>query len=330
MAPDFWNDPAKAARIQKDRGRVQYPIEGWESCWSAWEDADALLDLATEADDTETVKEAAGLIHRLDDKVTSFEVECMFTGKHDESNALLTIHAGAGGTEAQDWADMLLRMYLRWAEQKDFTTETLDYLPGDEAGVKGVTVLITGRYAYGYLRSEVGIHRLVRISPFDASARRHTSFASVFVFPELDDTIEIDINEKDLRIDTFRASGAGGQHVNKTSSAIRITHLPSGIVVQCQNERSQHRNKDMAMKMLKARLYEREEKLKQEEQKELHGDKKEIGWGSQIRSYVLQPYRLAKDHRTNYEIGNVDGVLDGNLDPFIKAFLLWQHKAQKN
>jgi len=326
MAPDFWNDPTKAASIQKERGRIQYPIEGWQNNWLSWEDADAMLELATDEDDPAAVKEAAGLISELGGRVTSFEVECMFTGKHDDSNALLTIHAGAGGTEAQDWADMLLRMYLRWAEEKKFESDILDYQPGDEAGVKSVTVLMEGRYAYGYLRSEMGIHRLVRISPFDASARRHTSFASVFVFPELDDTIEIDINEKDLRIDTFRASGAGGQHVNKTSSAIRITHLPSGIVVQCQNERSQHRNKDMAMKMLKARLYEREEKLKREEQKELHGDKKEISWGSQIRSYVLQPYRLAKDHRTNYEIGNVDGVLDGNIDPFIKAFLLWQDK----
>jgi len=329
MAPDFWNDPAKAASIQKERGRVQYPIEGWETNWASWEDADTMLELAVGEDDADALKEASGLILSLNDRVTSFEVECMFTGKHDENNALLTIHAGAGGTEAQDWADMLLRMYLRWAEEKGFESDILDYQPGDEAGVKSVTVLLNGRYAYGYLRSEVGIHRLVRISPFDASARRHTSFASVFVFPELDDTIEVDINEKDLRIDTFRASGAGGQHVNKTSSAIRITHLPSGIVVQCQNERSQHRNKDMAMKMLRARLYEREEKLKQEEQKELHGDKKEISWGSQIRSYVLQPYRLAKDHRTNYEIGNVDAVLDGHIDPFIKAFLLWQDKDDK-
>jgi len=212
---------------------------------------------------------------------------------------MLTIHAGAGGTEAQDWVSILLRMYLRWAESSGFKTETLDLLPGDEAGVKSVTIMIKGQYAYGYLRSEMGIHRLVRISPFDASGRRHTSFASVFIFPELDDDINVDINEKDLRIDTYRASGAGGQHVNKTSSAIRITHLPTGIVVQCQNERSQHRNKDTAMKMLKTRLYKREEELQKEEQQELHGDKKEIGWGSQIRSYVMQPYRLIKDHRTN-------------------------------
>lgn len=248
----------------------------------------------------------------------------MFSGEHDTSNALLTIHAGAGGTEAQDWVEILLRMYLRWAEEKSFTAEILDQLPGDEAGIKSVTVIMKGRYAYGYLRSEMGIHRLVRISPFDTGGRRHTSFASVFIFPELDDTIEVDINEKELRIDTFRASGAGGQHVNKTSSAIRITHLPTGIVVQCQNERSQHRNKDMAMKMLKARLYDEEKKHQKEQQQELHGEKKEIGWGSQIRSYVLQPYRMVKDHRTSCETGNVDSVLDGNLDPFIKSFLLWQ------
>jgi len=248
----------------------------------------------------------------------------MFSGEHDENNALITIHAGAGGTEAQDWVDMLLRMYLRWAEEKEFKTDILDYLPGDEAGVKGVTVMVKGHYAYGYLRSEMGIHRLVRISPFDTGGRRHTSFASVFIFPELDDNIDIDIDEKDLRIDTYRASGAGGQHVNKTSSAVRITHLPTGIVAQCQNERSQHRNKDMAFKMLRARLYDREKEIQAKEQEQLHGEKKEIGWGSQIRSYVLQPYRMVKDHRTNCEVGNVDGVLDGNLEPFINAYLLWQ------
>jgi len=280
--------------------------------------------MALEEEDEEASKEVAATLAKLEVKVDSFEVECMFSGEHDENNALLTIHAGAGGTEAQDWVDMLLRMYLRWSEEKDFKAEILDYLPGDEAGVKGVTVLIKGHYAYGYLRSEMGIHRLVRISPFDAGGRRHTSFASVFIFPELDDNIDIDINEKDLRIDTYRASGAGGQHVNKTSSAVRITHVPTGIVVQCQNERSQHRNKDMAFKMLRARLYEREKELQAKEQEGLHGEKKEIGWGSQIRSYVLQPYRMVKDHRTNCEIGNVDGVLDGNLEPFIKAYLLWQ------
>jgi peptide chain release factor 2 len=280
--------------------------------------------MAMEEEDVEASKEVAETLDKLETKVDNFELECMFSGEHDESNALLTIHAGAGGTEAQDWVDMLLRMYLRWAEEKNFKTDILDYLPGDEAGVKGVTVLINGHYAYGYLRSEMGIHRLVRISPFDAGGRRHTSFASVFIFPELDDNIDIDINEKDLRIDTYRASGAGGQHVNKTSSAVRITHLPTGIVVQCQNERSQHRNKDMAFKMLRARLYEREKELQAKEQEGLHGEKKEIGWGSQIRSYILQPYRMVKDHRTNCEIGNVDGVLDGKLEPFIKAYLLWQ------
>ena len=280
--------------------------------------------MAMEEEDVEALKEVAENLEKLETKVDSFELECMFSGEHDENNALLTIHAGAGGTEAQDWVDMLLRMYLRWAEEKNFKSDILDYLPGDEAGVKGVTVLIKGHYAYGYLRSEMGIHRLVRISPFDAGGRRHTSFASVFIFPELDDNIDIDINEKDLRIDTYRASGAGGQHVNKTSSAVRITHLPTGIVVQCQNERSQHRNKDMAFKMLRARLYEREKELQAKEQEGLHGEKKEIGWGSQIRSYILQPYRMVKDHRTNCEIGNVDGVLDGKLEPFIKAYLLWQ------
>ena len=324
MAPDFWDDASRAQKVQKERGRVQEAIESWESFYSIWEDASLLLEMALEEEDAETLNEVAESLEKLETRVGDFELECMFSGEHDENNALLTIHAGAGGTEAQDWVDMLLRMYLRWAEEKGFKTDILDYVPGDEAGVKGVTLLVKGHYAYGYLRSEMGIHRLVRISPFDAGGRRHTSFASVFIFPELDDNIDIDINEKDLRIDTYRASGAGGQHVNKTSSAVRITHLPSGIVVQCQNERSQHRNKDMAFKMLRARLYERGKELQAKEQEDLHGDKKEIGWGSQIRSYVLQPYRMVKDHRTNCEIGNVDAVLDGRLEPFIKAYLLWQ------
>ena len=288
------------------------------------EDAEILLELAIDEQDADTEQEAASTLAKLDAQMQSFELECMFTGEHDSNNTMLTIHAGAGGTEAQDWVDILLRMYLRWAENKGFQTDILDLQPGDEAGVKSVTLMAKGRYAHGYLRSEMGIHRLVRISPFDAGGRRHTSFASVFVFPELDDNIEIDIDEKDLRIDTYRASGAGGQHVNKTSSAIRITHVPTNTVVQCQNERSQHRNKDMAMKMLKAKLYEQERAKQAEQRQEMQGEKKDIAWGSQIRSYVMQPYRLIKDHRTNHEMGNVDAVLDGDLDPFIKAYLLWR------
>ena len=299
-------------------------IGTWEKNFSDLEEADMLLEMAVEENDQAIQQEVAASISGLKSLIDQIELECMFSGEHDLNNAMLTIHAGAGGTEAQDWVGMLMRMYLRWAEDKGFGTSILDYLPGDEAGVKSVTIMIKGRYAYGLLRSEVGIHRLVRISPFDASGRRHTSFASAMVMPELDDTITIDIGEKDLRIDTYRASGAGGQHVNKTDSAIRITHLPSGIVVQCQNERSQHRNKDMAMKMLMARLYEKEREEKAKEQQNLHGDKKEIAWGSQIRSYVLQPYRLIKDHRTGHEEGNVDAVLDGRLDDFLKSYLLWQ------
>ncbi len=323
LAPDFWNDGERAKKVQKEHGVLQDIIQSWEKRWSALEEADLLLEMAVEERDGDAEQEVADSIVFLENKIAVAEVECMFSGEHDTTNAIVAIHAGAGGTEAQDWVGILLRMYLRWAEDKKFKTDILDLLPGDEAGTKSVTIMIKGRYSYGYLRSEVGIHRLVRISPFDASGRRHTSFASVMVMPELDDTVKVDIEEKDLRIDTYRASGAGGQHVNKTDSAIRITHLPTGIVVQCQNERSQHRNKETAMKMLSARLYE-QEKLRQAEQQEgLHGDKMEIGWGSQIRSYVLQPYRLIKDHRTQQEAGNVDAVLDGNLDPFIKAFLLW-------
>jgi len=259
---------------------------------------------------------------RVEQEVQAAEFKRMLGGENDPNNAIVSIHSGAGGTEAQDWADMLLRMYLRWSERKGFHTEIIDYLPGEEAGVKSVTITVNGDYAYGYLKAESGIHRLVRISPFDAGKRRHTSFASLFVYPEIQEDIVVEINEDDLRVDTFRSSGAGGQHVNKTDSAVRITHLPTGIVVQCQNERSQHKNRAMAMKVLKARLYELKRKEQEEKMEQLHSTKKDIAWGSQIRSYTLQPYRLVKDHRTNLEVGNVDAVLDGDLDPFIEAYLL--------
>ncbi len=324
LSPDFWNDQATAKKVQRQLGQLQEVIASWEKNFSAIEDTEMLLEMAVEEQDGEAIQEVFGDLPPLQERIEMVELECMFSGDHDQGNGIVTIHAGAGGTEAQDWVGMLMRMYLRWGEDKGFKSEILDLLPGDEAGTKSVTILFKGKYAYGYLRSEIGIHRLVRISPFDASGRRHTSFASVMVLPELDDSVEVNILDKDIRIDTYRASGAGGQHVNKTDSAIRITHLESGIVVQCQNERSQHRNKDMAMKMLMARLLEREKEEQAKEHESLQGDKKEIGWGSQIRSYVLQPYRLIKDHRTNCEEGNVDAVLDGKLDRFIKAYLLWQ------
>lgn len=323
LMPGFWDDADTAKRVQKELGQLQDVIKGWEDGWAELEETDLLLEMATEEKDSEIEQEVADALPRIEEQIEVAELECMFSGEHDASNVIISIHAGAGGTEAQDWVGILLRMYLRWAEAKGFKADILDILAGDEAGTKSVTFIIKGRFAYGYMRSELGIHRLVRISPFDASGRRHTSFASVMVMPELEDSIDVEIDEKDLRIDTYRASGAGGQHVNKTDSAIRITHVPTGVVVQCQNERSQHRNKDMAMKMLVARLYELEKEKQAEQQEGLHGDKKDISWGSQIRSYVLQPYRLIKDHRTEVEMGNVDAVLDGDLDSFIKAYLLW-------
>jgi peptide chain release factor 2 len=286
------------------------------------EDAKGYLELAQEENDEETLREISAKVTRAEQDVQAAEFRRMLGGENDPNNAIVSIHAGAGGTEAQDWSDMLLRMYLRWSERKGFQTEIIDYLPGEEAGVKSVTFTVNGDYAYGYLKAESGIHRLVRISPFDAGKRRHTSFASLFVYPEIEEDIVVEINEDDLRVDTFRSSGAGGQHVNKTESAVRITHLPTGIVVQCQNERSQHKNRATAMKVLKARLYALKQKEQEEKMEQFHSTKKDIAWGSQIRSYVLQPYRLAKDHRTNLEIGNVDGVLDGDLDPFIEAYLL--------
>jgi len=322
LAPGFWNDADTAQVVQKQHGQLQETIKGWEDRWKQIEETELFLEMVMEEKDPDLELEIAHSIEVMEESLAQAELECMFSGEHDSNNAIIAIHAGAGGTEAQDWVAILMRMYLRWGELHGFKTDILDYLAGDEAGTKSVTIMFKGRSAYGLLRSELGIHRLVRISPFDASGRRHTSFASVMVLPELDDSIKVEIDVKDLRIDTYRSSGAGGQHVNKTDSAIRITHLPTGIVVQCQNERSQHSNKDTAMKMLTAQLYALEKQKNAERQEGLAGDKKGISWGSQIRSYVMQPYQLIKDHRTDHESGNVDAVLDGNLDPFIKAYLL--------
>jgi peptide chain release factor 2 len=286
------------------------------------QDMDVLFGLAQEAQDEKTYEEIKGSLDHLAATVRTEEIRCMLGREEDRLNAILTIHAGAGGTEAQDWAEILLRMYLRWAEKRAFRTQILDFQPGEEAGLKSATVEMEGEYAFGYAKAESGIHRLVRISPFDAAARRHTSFASVFVYPEVGDEIVIEIDEKDLRIDTYRSSGKGGQHVNKTDSAVRITHLPTGIVVQCQNERSQHKNKAMALKVLRSRLYEMKLQEQTDKMDELHKTKKDIAWGSQIRSYVLHPYKLIKDHRTNLEVGNVQKILDGDLDEFIEAYLI--------
>ena len=280
------------------------------------------MDLAIEEVDEASVKEVSETIKGLEEAIHRMALEWMLSGKDDAKNAIVSINAGAGGTEAQDWAEMLFRMYLRWAERKNYKTTVVDSQPGEEAGLKSVTFIASGPYAFGYLRGETGIHRLVRMSPFDASNRRHTSFASVSVSPELNEEVVIDVDEKDLRIDTFRSSGAGGQHVNKTSSAIRITHLPTGIIVQCQQESSQHRNKAIAMKVLKSRLYEYEESKRADVKQAIYEGKDEIAWGSQIRSYTLQPYQMVKDHRINMEIGNVNSVLDGQIDPFIEGVLL--------
>jgi peptide chain release factor 2 len=286
------------------------------------EDSQILLDLAVEEDDQTTIQEVSETLQRLQDAVHRMALAHMLCGKDDTKNAIVSINAGAGGTEAQDWVEMLFRMYLRWAERKNYKATVVDFQPGEEAGTKSVTFIASGPYAYGYLKGETGIHRLVRMSPFDASNRRHTSFASVSVSPELNEDVVIEIDEKDLRIDTFRSRGAGGQHVNKTSSAIRLTHLPTGIVTQCQQESSQHRNKAIAMKVLKSRLYEYEQTKRADEKQAIYEGKDEIAWGSQIRSYTLQPYQMVKDHRIDLGIGNVNDVLDGNLDPFIEGVLL--------
>lgn len=320
--PDFWNQGDAAQELLKERTALQKIVENCDSAQQQIEDASVLIELGEEGEDQETLDEVNAMLPDLVKQIDKMEFARMLSGEHDANNAILSINAGAGGTEAQDWAEMVLRMYLRYCERKGFKTEMTEYLPADEAGIKSATFSVEGEYAYGYLRAESGIHRLVRISPYDSSARRHTSFCSVFVFPELDDSVEIEIEDKDLKVDTFRASGAGGQHINKTDSAIRITHIPTGTVVACQNERSQHKNRATAMKQLKARLYEMEIRKKEEEAAAFSEDKKEIGWGSQIRSYVLHPYRMVKDHRTSHEVGNTDAVLDGDLEGFIEAYLL--------
>lgn len=326
-APGFWDNPREAQRLTREKSHLEKEIEGWRETERALEDVDVLLELSKEEGEGVLHEEIKEGIRVLQDKLDRLEVETLLSGEMDFNNAIVSIHPGAGGTESQDWAEMLMRLYTRWAERHGYKVEILDYQPGEEAGIKDVTFHVIGDYAYGYLKAESGVHRLVRISPFDANKRRHTSFTSVFVYPEIEDDITVEIHEDDLRIDTYRASGAGGQHVNKTSSAVRITHIPTGIVVQCQNERSQHKNKATAMKILRARLFELK-RLEQEKKMEgFTSEKKDIAWGSQIRSYVLQPYQMVKDHRTNVEAGNVTAVLDGDIDAFIKAYLTSQIKS---
>jgi peptide chain release factor 2 len=318
--PDFWKDQAEAQKILQRRRRLEEDVK---LSSSLGKQSDDLAVLAEWMEQGEAVDEdfERGL-DELQAEVEAGEVKKMLGGEHDRRNAIVTIHPGAGGTESQDWAEMLLRMYLRWAERRKLSTDVMDLQPGDDAGIKSATVGITGEYAYGLLLAEAGVHRLVRISPFDQAKRRHTSFASLYVWPEMPDDVDITIEDKDLRVDTYRSSGAGGQHVNVTDSAIRITHLPTGIVVSCQNERSQHKNRASAMKVLRARLYDLKLKEQQAELNRLGGEKKDIAFGSQIRSYVLQPYQMVKDHRTKFERGDVDRILDGDLDPFIKAYLM--------
>lgn len=323
--PGFWNNTERQPEILKERNRLISELDYWKDLSAKLEEVEILIEILREGDQ-EAENDIKRALKELEEASERKELETLFTGEHDFNNAILNIHPGAGGTESQDWAEMLVRMYLRWAEKKSFIVKILDMQPGEEAGLKNATILLQGDYACGLLNAEAGVHRLVRISPFDAGGRRHTSFCSVFVFPEIDEDISVEIKEDDLRIDTYRSSGAGGQHVNVTDSAVRITHLPTGIVVQCQNERSQHKNKSMAMKVLKSRLYDFEKEKQKEKIEQIQGEKKDIAWGSQIRSYVLHPYRMVKDHRTGFETGNVDAVLDGGIDKFIQNYLLYKHR----
>ncbi|TAH67746.1 MAG: peptide chain release factor 2 [Anaerolineaceae bacterium] len=321
--PDFWDDANKAQKIMKELTKLKGTVEEYDRLKSEYEDVATLIQMGYEENDESLLAEIEESLNLFTIDLEDLKLKTLLSEDYDSYNAILTLHAGAGGTESCDWASMLLRMYQRWADKRGFSTQILDFLDGDEAGLKSVTLQVNGENAFGYLKSERGVHRLVRISPFNAAGKRQTSFVSCDVMPDIEDDMGIEIDEKDLRIDTYRSSGAGGQHVNKTSSAIRITHLPTNTVVQCQNERSQLQNKDKAMQMLKARLYLMKQQENQEKISGIRGEVKEIGWGSQIRSYVLQPYTMVKDHRTNEEVGNATGVLDGNLDPFVNAYLKW-------
>ncbi len=319
----FWDDQKTAQKTLKKRSSIAASLGQGKALQGYLGELEVFQELLQEDEDyAELLRD----IDKIEAIVNRMNLDTLLGGEHDKHGAILNIHPGAGGTESQDWAQMLMRMFLRWAERKGFSSKIIDLLPGDEAGIKNVTITIGGDFAYGYLQGESGVHRLVRISPFDANKRRHTSFASVFVCPEIDEDVEVDINPKDLRIDTYRSQGAGGQHVNTTDSAVRITHIPTKIVVQCQNERSQHQNKEVAMKILRARLYEYYRQEQTSVVQKLSEEKKDIAWGSQIRSYIFQPYQMVKDHRTDLEVGNVSGVMDGNIDPFIEAYLTWQRQ----
>ncbi len=321
LEPNFWNDQQGAQKVINEANGLKDLVNEYKELVDTQENLELTHDLVKEEEDSELHAELESELHELVTRLNEFELQLLLSEPYDKNNAILELHPGAGGTESQDWGSMLLRMYTRWGEKKGFKVETLDYLAGDEAGIKSVTLLIKGHNAYGYLKAEKGVHRLVRISPFDSSGRRHTSFVSCEVMPEFNDDIEIEIRTEDLRIDTYRSSGAGGQHINTTDSAVRITHIPTGVVVSCQSERSQIKNRETAMSMLKAKLYQREIEEKEKQLAEIRGEQKEIGWGSQIRSYVFHPYSMVKDHRTNTESGNVQAVMDGDIDPFINAYL---------
>ncbi len=321
LMPDFWNDQQGAQTIINEANGIKAIVNAYNDLLSTQENLEMTLELLKEEPDADLQEELGSELEQFQAKMADFELQMLLSEPYDKNNAILELHPGAGGTESQDWGSMLLRMYTRWAEKRGFKVETLDYLPGDEAGIKSVTLKISGHNAYGYLKAEKGVHRLVRISPFDSSGRRHTSFVSCDIMPEFNDEIEIDVRTEDLKIDTYRATGAGGQHINTTDSAVRITHMPTGVVVQCQSERSQIKNRESAMKMLKAKLYQLEIEKQEQQLAEIRGEQKEIGWGSQIRSYVFHPYSMVKDHRTNEETGNTGAVMDGDLDAFINAYL---------